>query len=77
MPCSRDPPRGPPSVGCVQAVAYVGGSILSIVLLGVAACCGGAAKGNHLSRWWVPAYASLLMAFVLVAQSTLPGLAAS
>ena len=45
-------------------------SVLSIGLLGLSALCSSAAGRDHLSPWWVPAYASLFTSFALVALST-------
>lgn len=56
---------------------YIVSAIMGAVLLGVAGLCAVAAGRNHLSPWWVPAYVSLLTAFALIAETTVPGFAFS
>ena len=56
----------------MHTFGYLAAAVFSITLLGIAAGCAGAAGRNHLSPWWVPAYASLLGGFVLVAIGTAP-----
>ena len=54
----------------MRLAAYVVAAVLGVVLLGVAGLCATAAGRNHLSPWWIPSYASLLVAFALIAEST-------
>ncbi len=61
----------------MHVLLYVVTSVASAGLLGVAGLCAVAAGRDHLSPWWLPAYASLLTAFALIAESTVPGLGAS
>ena len=67
----------PVALPTVRFAAYLIASILGAVLLGLAGLCAVAAGRNHLSPWWVPAYASLLTAFALIAETTVPGLGIS
>ncbi|HEY4869630.1 MAG TPA: hypothetical protein VII79_06440 [Candidatus Dormibacteraeota bacterium] len=61
----------------MHAAAYVIASVLGAVLLGIAGLCATAAGRNHLSPWWIPSYVSLIAAFALVAETTVPGLGVS
>jgi len=57
--------------------AYVVSAVLGIVFLGLSALCFSAAGRNHLSAWWLGCYGSLILGFMLLAQTTVPITAAA